>query len=293
MENRPKVLLTGNGFNLLFGKDRWDKLLKKISIKEIPSDILSKIPYPLQAVVRTGDTIGDKMKEIAKEYLDFEPTEEEKNLIKLYGELPFDAILTTNYTYELEKTLIPNFKCNLRTRSKFRKFKKNDTDEDSRAQLHSCFPVPGKNTEIWHIHGEAAKPDTMIIGHNYYGKLIAKAHQHIAASIRCYKSKRVKMEYNSWVDYFILGDIYILGFGMDLSELDIWWLISFKKREFPDTKIFFMKPDIKPEEKLLAETYGIEVVKCDEIYNEMFMSFYQRGPQQLKYLITNNKENKQ
>ena len=36
-----------------------------------------------------------------------------------------------------------------------------------------------------------------------------------------------------------------------------------------------MKPDIKPEEKLLAETYGIEVVKCDEIYNYITENFNQ------------------
>ena len=63
----------------------------------------------------------------------------------------------------------------------------------------------------------------------------------------------------SWLDYFLLGDVHIVGLGMSLSELDLWWLVNCKKRHFPDRTVTLYKPDIRPEEKLLAEAYGVRV----------------------------------
>ena len=34
-----------------------------------------------------------------------------------------------------------------------------------------------------------------------------------------------------WLDSFVLGNVNILGLGMDFSELDLWWLLNRKKRE--------------------------------------------------------------
>ena len=67
------------------------------------------------------------------------------------------------------------------------------------------------------------------------------------------------MELRSWLDYFMLGDVHIVGLGMALSEMDLWWLVNCKKRHFPGRKVILYKPDIKPEEKLLAEAYGVTV----------------------------------
>ena len=35
----------------------------------------------------------------------------------------------------------------------------------------------------------------------------------------------------SWIDAFILGDVYIVGYGLDWSEMDLWWLINRKANE--------------------------------------------------------------
>ena len=67
------------------------------------------------------------------------------------------------------------------------------------------------------------------------------------------------MEMRSWLDYFLMGEVHIVGLGMALSEMDLWWLVNCKKRHFPDSNVILYKPDIKPEEKLLAEAYGVIV----------------------------------
>ena len=35
----------------------------------------------------------------------------------------------------------------------------------------------------------------------------------------------------SWSDWFILGDVYAVGFGYDFSEFDLWWAAERKARE--------------------------------------------------------------
>jgi hypothetical protein len=61
-------------------------------------------------------------------------------------------------------------------------------------------------------------------------------------------------------NFFMLGNVYIVGLGMSLSEMDLWRLINCKKRNFPDKKVTLYKPDIQTEEKLLAEAYGVIVI---------------------------------
>ena len=86
------------------------------------------------------------------------------------------------------------------------------------------------------------------------------------------KNASKDFECRSWVDYFLIGNVTIVGLGMDFSEFDLWWLVNAKKRRFPDTHINFYKPDITYEQKLLAQTYGVTVIS--EFYNNDFKGYY-------------------
>ena len=37
--------------------------------------------------------------------------------------------------------------------------------------------------------------------------------------------------YNSVYNYFLLGNVWSVGFGLDVSEFDVWWAIERKARE--------------------------------------------------------------
>ncbi|MBR1433065.1 AbiH family protein [Ruminococcus sp.] len=87
----------------------------------------------------------------------------------------------------------------------------------------------GKERRIWHIHGEARKPDSMILGHYYYGNLTAKIKNESDRLDDAYRREGYKCK--SWMDLFILGDVYIIGTALDVSEIDLWWLINRKARE--------------------------------------------------------------
>ena len=72
----------------------------------------------------------------------------------------------------------------------------------------------------------------------------------------------------------MIGNITIVGLGLNLSELDLWWLVNAKRRRFSDTKITFYKPDISTEEELLAETYGVKVIKGD--FDGDYIKYYEK-----------------
>ena len=70
-----------------------------------------------------------------------------------------------------------------------------------------------------------------------------------------------------WLDSFIMGNVYILGFGFDFSELDLWWLIKQKKRENaePHGKVIFYTPEKIQEagKYALLSAYGVEIRHLD------------------------------
>lgn len=141
--------------------------------------------------------------------------------------------------------------------------------------------VPYEESEIpiWHIHGEAAKPDTMIIGHYYYGRLLSRIQKYTAETIQRYKiAERSGTAFypRSWVDYILFGNVYIVGQGMDLSEMDLWWLMDCKKLYGKGTTVLF-KPGMSKEQILLSKACDVTPETCDkpasfaEYYENIFM----------------------
>lgn len=260
----PKVLLLGNGINRAYGFASWDEMIESIRTKDLSDrekECVKNIPYPLQPVILTNDHLGMQIKIISEQLSLLNAGTEENKILRTFASLPVDTILTANYTYELEKALNSGFTCMPGRRCSFRKSAYTEGGKYNNEQLHTYFDV-NKYPPIWHIHGEAARYNTMVLGHYYYGKLLAKMQQYISSLLSRYNARVAKgqsMNLRSWLDYFMLGDVHIVGLGMALSELDLWWLINCKKRHFPDRQVILYKPDIKPEEKLLAEAYSLTV----------------------------------
>ena len=65
--------------------------------------------------------------------------------------------------------------------------------------------------------------DYIIKLHEYNSK-VGSAYQDCIAENR-------QIPYCSWLDWLILGNVYIVGLGMDYSETDLWWAFERKSRE--------------------------------------------------------------
>ena len=230
-KERPKVLLVGNGLLRSKGNHSWDKMIKKLSSennKEI--DLSETVPYSLKATVLTD---FDDNKRYSKYYDVFSNGKykyTDNHLLNKLIKLPFDAILTTNYTYEIEYALdneYPQY-----SEKKKRAFSYLTKGNDSKYNICRYNKIPSYyNKEIWHIHGEQRRKSSMILTHDEYSKLIYKIVDYLKTNGNNYEKNIESLEFDSWIDYFILGDLYIVGQGFDFSEFDLWWLLNRRKRE--------------------------------------------------------------
>ena len=279
----PEVLLTGNGLHRAFEDANWDKLLRDLSGNRFSDDewkILNELPYPQMAIVATGNHVNTGMKEASRLYIESDVLPGEDRLIKKAVGTGFEVILTTNYSYEIERALCPDFRITIGNASKYRKKTCKDKPKAETTALYHYLLIPHDDIEtaIWHIHGEAAIPDSMIIGHYYYGRLLSRIQSYTAETIRRYKiaERNGDLFYpRSWVDYILVGNVYIVGQGMDLSEMDLWWLMDCKKLYGKGTTTLY-KPEMKQEQVMLAEACGVKAETCErplsfaEYYEDIF-----------------------
>ena len=259
---RPQVLLVGNGLNIHFQQDRnWKSLLKAISRRpDIDPNRLS-CPMPLRAVLLTDNHVDSALKGHKEELRGSAISERYRDFVSEMRGIGFDEILTTNYSYELETDetgQIPDDKRLLKMLK--------HTDAVKRAEnrylLHTYNQVvspDGTMNRVWHIHGEARKPESVIIGHYWYANYLTKMKNILDKSYTPEEADSAAQP--TWADAFVLGDVYILGFGFDLSEMDLWWLINRKQREKAEHgTVYWFEPGILREENTIDEKR--ELLRC-------------------------------
>ncbi len=292
MENFPQVLLLGNGMNIAYGGASWNELLRRITVNKALLDMELSSPMPLRAVLLTDNHIRSVLKNERQVLMGRLENEHHAHCYKKLLDIGFDHILTTNYSYELE--IAANGGSEI-SEGRLKRMLSH-TDKVKRAEgkymLHTYYNCP--TTKIWHIHGEARKPDSMVLGHYYYGSLFFKLKAYVdSRRDDYYKNQEAgkPTAIDSWVDAFILGDVYVLGYGFDLSEFDLWWLLERKAQEKAKTgRLFYYAPSSEAfDEKLaLLKVYGNVVCHMDcgitiplnatrEEKNELYKEFYQKA----------------
>lgn len=245
MRKKPKVLLLGNGILQAFGGESWNEFLNSINKREDLSKDLSKLncPEPLKTILVTNDRVDVAMKEKCRSILRQGGISAElSTVLRKLLSMNFDYILTTNYTYELEQAAIYPTRL---TKYRLDKMASSTTGKiDKKYLLHTFNSIDyiDKNVKIWHIHGEAKKPNSTILGHYYYGNTLFEI-KRVVDNI-----KRVDFgddtEVETWVEAFLYGDIYCLGFGFGLAEFDLWWLLNRKARDYNNSgKMYFYEPE--------------------------------------------------
>jgi len=100
MEYRPQVLLLGNGVTFNERNGNWNKVITSLSEKEIVSHF-DNLPYALKSSM-TLSVNDKKRREKYKEFFSEKYYYLPNGIIKKLLDINFDAILTTNYTYEIE-----------------------------------------------------------------------------------------------------------------------------------------------------------------------------------------------
>lgn len=285
MNTRMKVLFLGNGLCRAYGGEDWKRHLHLINTNpriDILDAKYERVPYSLKAVIATDDKISDVLSTDAADKLLFglETIDTIREPICSLVNLGFDHILTTNYSYEIERSLDSDFQRQgtykghlIRDFNKVTSMSGLSSPEE-KYFLHTFNELSYNHQmqKIWHIHGEGRKKDSIVLGQDMYGKLLGQ----YVEELKRYDSLPLPQEVVSWLDAFILGDIYILGFGFDYSEIDLWWLLSKRKQiaGLDSGEIVFYEPDDGTSKYDVLKTYGVTVSSLGRSASTSYTKFY-------------------
>lgn len=216
MENS---LFIGNGLNLTLDNYSWDNLLKIVA-DYVGTEPVAGIPLPLEFErlmnvklsrnpgLKDKDGIYSKAKARAISPLKLLGLEGNPvhNLLK---ELPCDSIITTNYDFMLEKVFNPNF----------------SSKESNELYCDYKTSVFG-DIGFYHPHGSVASTRSICLGYEHYVKLLNHIRNEMDAnSISSILDNHINIECK-WYHKFFTDNVYIFGFGLSESEIDIWSLIT-------------------------------------------------------------------
>ena len=285
---RPQIVLLGNGPERFSGQASWNELLQRLNINagiDLRSDAekekWEQVPFPLFYELISlpdkpkqkleKDDAADQDSRLKKAFAALK--HESNSVLDLLPSLDADHIFTTNYTYCVEKAFFPkktSFDTAARTAVRFNqnpaRTENGKQKRELYCRLHSGYlakSASGRDTGIWHIHGECAVSKGIVLGHDRYGRILSRivdicGKQDYSKSARGRTEKR----FTSWPELFLYGDVYVAGFGFNLCEFDLWWLLKRKQREvFAEGKVFFYEKEAKEETKRrLLRSCGVQLV---------------------------------
>lgn len=311
---RPQILLIGNGLEYKSGQCSWDQLVNKLALPEKDGlSVAKSLPFPLRyELLSTPSNVSNplgRMDILQEEKRLAEAMKtmihRSNSLLEALPELHMDHIFTTNYSYCLEQAFFPkhNFEKE-KTRSKFHFDLREESQREGQKRevqyrLHTGYryedPTRPQGTGLWHIHGESSVPRGIILGHDRYGRLLARI-------VECcqYAAKRTAREdkeeraFLSWPSLFLFGDVYILGFGFDACEFDLWWLLRRKQREYHgDGRVYFYEKPPKDEETtvrhLLLKANGVEIRTLGAAEDTDYDAFYAAAIEDIRQTVEQNR----
>jgi len=288
-----RALLVGNGVNLLDSNQSfsWGALLQELKetyVIDIDLDNVFK-PFPLAFDEILHQKPGNNdfkgniktlkqqiSKSINKQLEGKRGYNEYHNKLAL---LSYDDILTTNYDYSLEKSIVPDFmqiKCKLAQNKQEKKY-----------SLKRSYKMPNGKKNIWHIHGElfdsrshsefskSYKEQSIMIGYEHYTSYLERIQKNIKGKKGTQKvdnqSLMVRLRNSElspfWTDIFFTHNLDIVGQGFDFSENHLWWLINFRANAMRPTKLKHKVEINNTIRFFYPKINGAEQININEISN--------------------------
>ena len=292
-------LLFGNGINRLTENSvSWNTLLeqlkgnKKFDNGELPYTMIYErvlLENDKNKSLKIDEVEYDIKREISKQLFEQKTNRFYSKLI----DLEFDNYLTTNYENTFENTINNNYFFQNEKKGGFIEY--NRTEKIYSIRRYSKFIWNKRKAKLWKIHGEIANPKSIMIGLDHYGGYVSKINDYVKGNYRITKGKKkirlksirdkVKSgEFDgiSWIELFFNSNLHILGFGMDYSEIDLWWILNKRARlmnEIPINNTITLYSDkMNSEKKGLLKSLNVNVVEVEVLnhdYHEQYDKIFE------------------
>jgi len=234
MEN---TLFFGNGLNRIGNKDHsWSEILESLKIGSgfenanmpntlIYERILSQSTEHISLSERSSvkEDIAQKMK-------DLKPNDLYNNITNLN----FSNFITTNYDDTLIKSLSDQFVVEDKSNEKLYSIRRHKVLKKNNKQ----------EFKFWQIHGYVNRPSTIMLGYNHYCGSIGKIDSYLKGTYKGSSNKKIDDKISnsaydniSWIELFFNSNIFIIGFSLDYSEIDIWWILNKRERLIRESKL--------------------------------------------------------
>ena len=281
-----QTVFFGNGINLVSNLNvSWNNLLQSVS-----GFTFTNPPYTLQYedsyVNFLQSTTSKKSKEydLKQQYLLPIRSIKPNLLYRLLAGLKVTNFITTNYDATLDEEFI--------TLNYIRDISVNTSEQVySLRRLHRF--IKGKvEKNVWYAHGEEKYPKSIMLGYDQYCGTIGLLNDYLKGNYKLpngrildsmvIRIKKNDKEIHSWIDLFFFTDVHIFAFGLDYSEMDIWWILNKRKRMLVENKlnslpnkIYFYMNDLAPEKAKLLKDFDVIVVRVNVSRNN-YKSAYQQ-----------------
>ena len=222
--------LFGNGINRCCGATSWDVLLRNIAEKFfISTDYYNYSSLAFEQIMCSALRSTNKdINSFAFEEISKLDKFDSSSIYRYFFEDSIKTILTTNYDYSIERTILPSFRYGDTSDSYSTKNK-----QEKRVSCGRYTEICGK--KVFHIHGELGLKNTICLGHIHYAENIARIIKKITISDDdsdgCTELISELFDGHgviSWAQYFFTNDMHIVGLSLSPSEIDLWWLIAYR-----------------------------------------------------------------
>ena len=235
------TIFFGNGINRISDKPLdWNELLKRLAVYASVKVDLAEKPYTMideELLLRSNSMDESNIKKYIQQEL--QVTDISSLYERLYS-IGVTNYITTNYDFSLESIFEEKL---------YRKdFRKQETLYSIRT--HITMSNQDNDINIWHVHGDIERIPSIALGLDHYCGSVSKIDAYLKGNYSYIEDKKEKrlngiiaklngtesFDSVSWIELFYNTNVHIIGFGLDYSEIDIWWILNKRQRYIKSSK---------------------------------------------------------
>ena len=276
------TIFFGNGINRISDKPLdWNELLKRLAVYASVKVDLAEKPYTMiyeELLLRSKSMDESNIKKYIQQEL--QVTDISSLYERLYS-IGVTNYITTNYDFSLESIFEEKL---------YRKdFRKQETLYSIRT--HITMSNQDNDINIWHVHGDIERIPSIALGLDHYYGSVSKIDAYLKGNYSYIEDKKEKrlngiiaklngtesFDSVSWIELFYNTNVHIIGFGLDYSEIDIWWILNKRQRYIKSSKTNLFNKiyyyDIKPQDAKrkskhdLLVGFGVDLITVDLVDN--------------------------